>query len=405
MQLLEGAEVSNEAIEGLISFGFICAPETLYKDVYKLPRWTYLKISKSENRFEFCPIKILNDAQTFRSLQMEFDHRVDQLDLLEKGESNLTLAFSGGLDSSVLHSLLKTQKIRHNLYCVNVVGGRDESRFQDLCLDKNEHISRTIMSEYDANDAFERHINRKEIFGSSIALKYEFMYKDLSLKGAEAVLTGDGPDELFVSFETKNRLISNDGRLMTAFEGTNNRPLAYFGVNDNRVSDIWYAHNYILASETNIYFEHVIASDYRIKLKMPYLEADLLTFCANNSSRILHMGNKELLKNYARHRIPIEIIQREKKGFTSDVAIWFQHGKVFYERAKMLTKLQYPTAYAKKLTDTLSDLLELHSVREYNPQVRTNGNGEINKLYAIMLALSWIKNIEKENTLDINFQE
>ena len=117
------------------------------------------------------------------------------------------------------------------------------------------------------------------------------------------------------------------------------------------------------------------------------------------------MGEKELLKNYARKRIPTEIIKREKKGFTSDVAIWFQHGNVFYERAKMLAKLQYPTGYAEKLADTLSNLLELYSVREYNPQMRTNGNGEINKVYAIMLVLSWIKNIEKENTFGVGFQE
>jgi asparagine synthetase B (glutamine-hydrolysing) len=321
MLLLERAAISYEAIEGLLSFGFICSPETLYKGVYKLPRWTYLKISKSENRVEFCPIKILADTQTFQSIQMEFNHRLDQVNLLEKEESNITLAFSGGLDSAVLHSFLNSQKIRHNLYCINVVGGRDESRYQDICLDQNEHISRTIMSENDANEAFECHINRKEIFGSSIALKYEFMYKDLSLKGTDAVLTRDGPDDLLVSLETKDDFLSNDGRVLTAFWGTNNRPLTYFALNDNRVSDIWYAYNYILASETNIYFEHLIASDYGINLKMPYLDSSLLTFCANNSSRILRMGEKELLKNYARKRIPAEIINREKKGFTSDIAI------------------------------------------------------------------------------------
>jgi hypothetical protein len=74
---------------------------------------------------------------------------------------------------------------------------------------------------------------------------------------------------------------------------------------------------------------------------------------------------------------------------------------VFYEIAKMLAKLHYSTGYAQKLADALSDLLELRSIRKYNPQERTNGNGEINKFYAIMLVLSWIKKIENENTLGI----
>ena len=400
--IVEGAIISERALDSLLGYGFLCAPETLFEGVFKLPRWTYMKIRMCDANVSFCPIKILGRNRNGLSLQDEYNSLMDNLPIRVLDDYELTLAFSGGLDSAVLHAMLKFKKVPHGLYNVGVIGGRDESEYQRKCLNNNENIVKSIMTETDAENAFERHIQRCELFGSSIALKYEFMYKDISTRGYKSVLTGDGPDDLLLCSATKDEFISEDGRVINAFWDCSKKKFPYFSTNSPNVLGIWYAYNYIIAPETNIYFEHLIASQNKVRLQTPYLDSCLLDFCANRSKEIYETSEKQLLKGYASKKVPIEIIEREKKGFTSDVAVWFAPGKVFYEKSTMLSKTRFHTAYANMLADRISSLLEEYSAQNYNPQSRTNGNGGINSLYTTMLILSWIQNIQKNNMYGVN---
>ena len=399
--IIDGAEISKESLDSLLDFCFLCSPKTLFKDVLKLPRWTYMKISE-DGAVSLHPIKLRgNDGSSARE---GFGVAMSTLRLRGTREGGKTaLAFSGGLDSALLREMLKRGGIPHSLYNVRVIGGRDESAYQKICLgDSGDSVERSVMTEEDAEAAFLEHIKGYELFSSSIALKYEFMYKDLAKRGYRTVLTGDGPDELFVSAVSDSGLITDNGRRMRAILGGGTGDVPCFFKNEGVLGN-WYAYNYVFSPETNVYFEHLIAARYGIDLVMPYLSPEMLDFSARHSEEIYGMRPKELLRDYAIEMLPEVIVQREKRGFTSDVALWFSEGRVFYERAKALAAARYPTDYENSLAARIGALLSEYS-GNYDPESRTKGRGGINSLYANVLVLSWLVGIRENNIHGLRFE-
>jgi asparagine synthase (glutamine-hydrolysing) len=64
-----------------------------------------------------------------------------------------------------------------------------------------------------------------------------------------------------------------------------------------------------------------------LEARCPFLDAELLTFAMTIPSELLVMGwqKKALLKRYAQHLIPQEVIYRKKQGFAVPIRRWFQN--------------------------------------------------------------------------------
>jgi len=393
-QVADYNRISEKALEQLVDYTFTCAPMTLFKDVKKIPRWSCLILEPTG--YSFYPIRIVKNNHN-----TDFDQLLNECLEIDILNSKNLLAFSGGLDSTLLYYCLRDRLPDFNLYNVIVEGGRDESHYQNLCDLNKKSIIRSIMTENDAVESLISTSGGLELFGCSIALKYDYMFKDARKRGFKNVITGDGPDDLFICQQTLDDFVDPGNSCLRPINQCSKTreviTLPYF--DENEISNPWYWYNFILMAETNYYFERVLARNNGVELITPFLTPQLIFYCAENSKAIYSMTEKQLLKKFSQGIVPDEIINRKKMGFTSDVALWFKTDGVFNNLSKKLAKEHYKLPYGNRLAKELTELLELQSGIDYDPTLSTGGKGILNQLYVKMLVLFWLYKIEKGEIL------
>ena len=178
--LADSNDISERSLKQLVAYTFICSPATLFNNVEKLPRWSCLHIDGDNYSFE--PISIVK-----KSKEADFKSTLNECFQIEKRNRKSLLAYSGGLDSTLLYYGLRDKLTDYSLYSISVIGGRDESYYQKIGVPQSETITKSIMTENDAVEALKSTTDGYELFGCSIALKYDFMIKDVKRRNYENI--------------------------------------------------------------------------------------------------------------------------------------------------------------------------------------------------------------------------
>ena len=394
--LADVSDISENALKQLVAYTFICSPTTLFNTVKKLPRWSCFHI-KGDN-YSFEPISIAKISR-----EAELKNVLNDCFQIEEYNSKSLLAYSGGLDSTLLYHSLKDKLKDYALYSIFVIGGRDESYYQKIGVPQHEIVTKSIMTEKDVQEALKSTTDGYELFGCSIALKYDFMFKDVKRKEYKSIITGDGPDDIFICQKTLDRFVDVEKAQLLPLNNNTECDMIDLPVFKEDISNPWYWYNFILMAESNYYFERVYAKKNNVSLITPFLNPKLLAYCAEISQKIYGMTEKQLLKEYCQGIVHDEIINRRKMGFTSDVALWFKKNGVLYTIAKNLIAQSYKLPYGNQLKKELSELLKEHAKSEYDPNASTGGKGVLNQLYVEMLVLYWLYKMENGKDIECDF--
>lgn len=205
-------DISYEALNCFLAIGYILAPKTFYKDIFKLEASSYMLISNSGTTIKRGRYWDYADKFRVKNISSEKDITHDILNLLEASVKKRMISdvplgafLSGGIDSSSVASLAK----RHHdgdLHTFSI--GFEEKSYNELAdADRVAHFIGTI------------HHNKICKVGSALGILgeavdvYDEPFADNSLvptlelskftsSHVKVALSGDGADEIFAGYVT-----------------------------------------------------------------------------------------------------------------------------------------------------------------------------------------------------------
>ena len=235
------------------------------------------------------------------------------------------IAFSGGLDSSILAAVCKDAK----LYSVGMPGSHDikQTRYAArlLGLLDNLHLHEITMGELEsAIPDVIKAIESPDPLMISIALPLYFASKYAHLDGLRVILSGQGADELFAGYKRYESL--NDEDLVKALR----KDLENIALN-------------------NLERDDAVTMANSVELRVPYLDKKVIELALSISPELkIHNGiRKYILRLVASKIIPDELVWKEKKAAQYSSGIY-----------SAIEKLARKNGYGRAMRNYLFDLME-----------------------------------------------
>ena len=194
-------------------YSFIPAPQTIYKNIYKVKHSENIKInlkSYSINK------KIYFKPSIIKNNQFSESKFIDELDFLISesvksrllSDSKIGVFLSGGLDSSLISFYAKKENTNLESYSISV----NEKSFDEIDNAKrmSKHLDIKLHDTILDKEKFSSNFNRiigllDEPIGAPTYIPMYFL-SELASKNVKSVLSGDGADEIFGGYENFNYL-------------------------------------------------------------------------------------------------------------------------------------------------------------------------------------------------------
>lgn len=205
-------EVSPEAIEDYLAFGYVPDPKCIYRSTLKLEAGHYILLDVKSEKLNAEPIQYWDLPWQSLNSQQTFDAETAKIQLLEElqqavdvrleAEVPLGAFLSGGVDSSAIVALMaKSQSQPVNTCTVGFdVKDFDETVFAQLVADKysTNHFVDTV--NHEDFSLIDKLIDiYDEPYADSSALP-TYKVCELARKKVTVSLSGDGGDELFAGY-------------------------------------------------------------------------------------------------------------------------------------------------------------------------------------------------------------
>jgi asparagine synthase (glutamine-hydrolysing) len=235
------------------------------------------------------------------------------------------IAFSGGLDSSILAAMCKDAK----LYSVGMAGSHDikqtRSAAQLLGLPDNLHLHEITMGELEsAIPNVVKAIESPDPLMVSIALPLYFASKYANSDGLRVILSGQGADELFAGYKRYESLEPDDLEISLRKDLDN-------------------------IAKNNLERDDAVTMANSVELRVPYLDKKVIELAQSISPELkIHKGiRKYILRRAASKILPDELAWKEKKAAQYSSGIY-----------SAMEKLARKNGYGRALKNYLVDLME-----------------------------------------------
>lgn len=372
-------KINKVALSKYMQFFSTFGEDTFYKDIFKLEEACYLLYESGKELLKKRYYKI----NTYKSVNDEISALKTLEDLLysaieKRHISSPSTLLSGGVDSSLISSIyskLSGKKIDtfsigysdHKNYCeldyAKITSNYIGSNHHEVIIDKKIYIDNF----YSSLDNFD------EPHADSAAVPLNILLKCVKDLGVNKLLSGEGADELFLGYDNYSKFLNyynfRDSLSENQFSFLNN----IIGALQNNTKESEYLRRVV--KKQNIYNSFgevfndiqkrklflntptfkiespkkdpvdwmsyidlklwvanpVLTKSYRVsranylQIHTPFLDNNILKFAFSINSNIkVGNTNKYLLKKIAEKYIPIQIINRVKKGFNSPYNEWLQ---------------------------------------------------------------------------------
>lgn len=365
-------EIDNEAVDLYWSLGYIPEPFSLYKDIKKLPRQSYMIYHVDTKKLQ-APVKYSLPTSQVNS-------KADFVKLLEKKVLNhieadvpVGVFFSGGTDSSLIAAILHKYKKDLETFSIKVSYKTEDYKYfrkiaEHLKLKNSEYVFET--KEFD--DVYEEIMLKIDdpTYDNSIFPTY-FVSKKASEK-VKVVLSGEGGDEFFSGYhrslylnKMKNSWFDNHVNILDwfyihlpSFKSKNflferlNRslrlPTSYYilSMSPSRDQMSWASFckikKYIISKnlkpleyDQELYLENDLlrktdlATSYAsLEGRVPLLDYEVLSASEKFGDEKLKDGVlKSFLKSILSEYIPEDLVYRSKSGFGLGLPVFFKESK------------------------------------------------------------------------------
>lgn len=200
-------EVNPEALDRFLTFEYIFSPETIFKNIHKLPPGHFLLLHKGETRIE----QYWDNLPSVQEVHEEEYYAQHLAELLEESvkmrlisDVPLGALLSGGIDSSTIVGFMA----KHSSKPVKTfsIGFEDQSYNE---LEYARTVSKHFNTEHyefiikpDAVDLVEKLVkNLDEPFGD-FSIFPTYLVSKMAREYVTVALSGDGGDELFAGYDT-----------------------------------------------------------------------------------------------------------------------------------------------------------------------------------------------------------
>ncbi|RNL51120.1 asparagine synthase (glutamine-hydrolyzing) [Pedobacter jejuensis] len=372
-----------------LAFGHLPEPVTTLKNVYALPKGSYLKYDLQTNIFE---IKTLNYKKTSHKTTSSKEAVEKIRELVQKSIKNHLISdapigvfLSGGIDSSIISLVAaKHQDISLNTLSINFDDEKfSEKQYQDLITAKvkGNHSEYTINQEL-----FEQHFPialQAMDQPTTDGINSWFINYFAKENGLKAVLSGIGADELFGGYPSSKRMkfvnalstlpkfLLKSGKYFNSSALKRSYYLSYknglgkylflrglfapqeiaqlLNLSINQVNEILNSikvniPNYLKDEEqaawleTNLYMQNQLLKDtdfmsmqHGVEVRLPFLDEELIAAVTLIQNKIKYKGvrSKSLLIDAFKDLLPEKIWNRNKMGFTFPFQNWLKHNQFF----------------------------------------------------------------------------
>lgn len=385
-----------------LAFGHIPEPYTTLKNVFSLPKATFLRWQHTTNSHEILAFN--PDFKDTTAITTTPDAEKNVREVLDATVKRQLLAdapigvfLSGGIDSSLI-TLLAHQTQKKNLKTVSIFFDEktyNEQAFQNIVLEKTGAKNNQHLVKQQDFEAELPHIMAGMDMPTIDGINSWFISKYARVEGLKAVLSGLGGDELFGGYPSfKNikylkylkwvpkqllKLVAkfSVGRLKRIALLTYQHPLAEYlflrglfvpadiakilNITEKHVADVLFADPLTLGHlsdteraawyETNIYMQNQLLRDtdvmsmaHGLEVRVPFLDEDFVQTVGRVDAAIRFDNGKPkklLVDSYA-HLIPQAVWDRPKMGFSFPLQQWMhahkQIGNVDYYRGAQTQK-------------------------------------------------------------------
>lgn len=364
-------EIDNKSIDFYFVFGYIPSPLTLFKNIKKLSKSSYIEYDLSTR-------KIIQEKK-YLALYKKISSREEYVELLEKKVIDHLMAdvpvgvfFSGGTDSSIIASILHKYNIKLENFSIKINYKTDDVKYFSKINNKLNIKSNVYDFDLKAFDSVYEEIMDKidePSYDNSIFPTY-FVSK-MASKKVKVVLSGEGGDEFFYGyprslilsklnnkkdysitlldrlffytppFKSKNFIFE---RLFVLFK----KPISYYLLHMSPVRDLAALKSWKIVKneckkrnikplemDQEFYLENDLlrkidfATSYAsIEGRVPLLDVDIIKNSVLFESEKLE-GNmlKSFLKKILSLYLPKDLVYRSKSGFGLDMVYFLKKSK------------------------------------------------------------------------------
>lgn len=379
----------------------LCVPysNTGNRNIKKLEPGTWIKVSDNLElqKFKYWdPFKIeVNNDLTKEEAVLKTDKLIQEsIDYRNVSDVEVGLFLSGGLDSSLIGSIMKNQlgskikgfNIDYEEKFDGYAGESEEATFAanqiglDLVKDKIKYLDyKQILNNYT--------FFQDDLIGDEVGIPLFFLGRSTKSKSIKVVQVGEGADELFYGYEHWLRLLNlsryirpilSSSRTLNNF--TNHRLNLFSNIIFNRTPFAGGALGFNLAEINSLITQNVF-SDFKnvhkvdnkwqeynkqdhpslskwmtkidleirlpelllmrmdklvmqssIEARVPFLDHKLIEFVLSIPDKYIvsSSSTKPLLKNIAKRHIPESIYNRKKQGFRAPIGEWIKKDEALF---------------------------------------------------------------------------
>lgn len=238
------------------------------------------------------------------------------LDTINKNSSSLAVAFSGGIDSSLLAKICKDVGMKFTLLTVGFPLSQDIEFSKQIALKLNlSHIISVLTPEYFQKDLLyvQQKIACRNISHIENCLAYFYIARMANQNNLQLILTANGCDELFCGYN-KFRLI--------------------YGKGEKRLSDFMderIANERMLIKEIN-----KITTEFGVLTKQPFLSQKFINFAKGIPIEQKITGTDDFMRKHILRELALSLGVPRESAMKPKKAL--QYGSLIHKNFKVVNK-------------------------------------------------------------------
>jgi asparagine synthase (glutamine-hydrolysing) len=333
------AALDRKSLALMLSSGSTMMGGAIYSNVFSVKPNSVVEIRHGNvKEYEVRPIFVCNDEITSEEKVISMiASAVDrQMPSIEFG-----LLLSGGIDSTLLLSMLYKSKMFSGTYAVNVNDDEmSEKHWQDMALahfksEKSTNFINLGVSDFQVDKLRDVVVAADIPFFHPSYVGATRMAKKAFDDGLKVLISGEGADEIFLGY----KWFFEDESIHSIFEYTPLKKLSRFlGVNELDTSFLdgmgkleFFQKHYLQRWLTR---SDLTGMRHSVEIRVPFLDMDLVEMVnqLGGAYKIKH-GAKWMLKNQLLKTLPEEFVYRRKKGFDFPLNSWMQEDHLRFLKA------------------------------------------------------------------------
>jgi asparagine synthase (glutamine-hydrolysing) len=360
-------EINQEAVGAYLTYGYIPAPYTIYKNVFEVVPGSYITFRDG----------ILEEKQYYNSFDL-LGHDHGDVDLVSERlteaivsripeEVNYGVMFSGGTDSTLVAAKIKdhvgavdTYSIKFECKNRNWVTDQffDESVYaKDIAKELSFNHHEISVRSIEVGEVFKKVVRQHgEPFFDTSSFPFYILSKVMREDGKKVAIGGEGGDEIFCGYynssmeDPRPHFTSINQYFSSGLSMFNwdliNYPLDDFVLNNkfNVEGQKWTyvdrcfrlkghdLNNSMSVTLLDTFLRDDLlvkgdrmASAHGLEYRVPLLDHDFIKYAMAIDSKVRCRGQKAVLKDMLSKYLPDHLVNRRKKGFSIPSNIWLYY--------------------------------------------------------------------------------